>query len=110
MSSDEDPLFEPPRPEDSGPACPRCRSPMEAGYLVLHAIASNTLNQFVTWNDPSVNDDRPGEKTSDLWTSTLGGRAWLKGYRCSECEFLELGYGRSGLTRDGWRKTPSATR
>jgi len=79
---------------------------MEPGYLVIHATGQSTLSRYVSWNDPSENDDRPGDRVSDLWTSTLGGRPWLKGYRCPECEYLELGYGKSGLTRDHWRKDP----
>ena len=107
VSSEENPLSETARVVSSGLPCPRCHSPMEPGYLVVHAAGQYTLSRHVTWNDPSAEDDRPGVQVSDLWTSTLGGSPWLKGYRCPECEYLELGYGKSGLPRDGWRNRPA---
>ena len=82
---------------------------MEPGYLVLHASGRYVLAQKATWNDPSAIDDRPGDRASDIWTSSLGGNPWLKGYRCPECEYMELGYGKSGLTRDGWRKSSASS-
>lgn len=105
-----------PLPEDGAAAtppreCPRCGDRTEAGYLVIRAMGSPyMLGQMVSWNEATARDDRPGEKVDDLWTSALGGHPWLKGYRCPECEYLELGYGKSGLNRDGWSLAPSRRR
>lgn len=102
MDSDGDPLPETTSPVVPSPRCSRFGSTMEPGYLVIHSSGQYTMSRYVTWNEPSPEDDRPGAKLADLWTSNLGGSPWLKGYRCEGCEYLELGYGKGGLTRVRW--------
>ena len=99
---EENALTDTAREVTSGPACPRCHFPMEPGYLTVQVPGARGGGQFV-WCDRTPADDGPGAVAAELWASTHGGHGpSLKGYRCPECEYLELGYGKSGLTRAGW--------
>ena len=94
----------------AGPPCPRCGVPMEPGYLATEIRAQNTFSRSFIWRDPGDSEDTPGAKVADLWTSTHGAGPWMKGYRCRECEILEVRYGKSGLGSGGWRMSTSVPR
>ncbi len=98
---DESELSEIARKVTSGPLCPRCHFAMEPGYVVPAS------SPRISWHDPDPEDRRPGAKIEELWTATEHGTVFLKWFRCPECQYLELGYGKGGLTRDGWKTPPT---
>ncbi|MCI4337456.1 MAG: PF20097 family protein [Thermoplasmata archaeon] len=92
----------------AGPPCPRCGVPMEPGYLATEVRAEYTLSRSFLWRDTGDSEDTPGAKVADLWTSTHGAGPWMKGYRCRDCEVVEVRYGKGALGPAGWQIGPSS--
>jgi hypothetical protein len=81
----------PAREVTSGPPCPGCKFPMEPGFVVLESGGS--LAARLGWYDPDPQGARPGEMVETLPWGPLGGTRSLRGFRCPECQRLELWYG-----------------
>jgi hypothetical protein len=93
-----------------GPTCRSCGVAMEPGYLVVQSRGEYTLSRNFTWHEPGEVGDTPGPNVADLWASTHGAGPWLKGYRCRDCEILEVRYGKGGLGPTGWKISSAAAR